>query len=273
MSWENPVTTWGHAGQTVPRAGDFNRIEGNTLYLKDEVDNLKSSVSNGKNSIATAITDMGQSASGGDSFATLANKIKAISNDANAVVGDVLSGKTFYQGGAKRTGNMVNRGAVTSTITTQNGQYTIPAGYHNGGGKITASFANLVAGNVKSGVNIGGVVGTLVEGMRIASGMNNYTSGNTIDITSVAFAPKFVICIIAYSSFGSPPNIFTDNYQRMIVLFDDTFVIPSFVTDRYSQKLSQLTKGTNPYEYQLRTNGFTYHAGTDSFYYNWYAFG
>jgi hypothetical protein len=38
MAWENPVTTWGHAGQTVPSAGDFNRIEGNTLYLKDVVD-------------------------------------------------------------------------------------------------------------------------------------------------------------------------------------------------------------------------------------------
>jgi|LSQX01.1.fsa_nt_gb microcystin-dependent protein len=41
MAWENPVTTWGHAGQTVPRAGDFNRIEGNTQYLKDEVDSHK----------------------------------------------------------------------------------------------------------------------------------------------------------------------------------------------------------------------------------------
>jgi hypothetical protein len=35
MSWENPVTTWGHAGQTVPRAGDFNRIEGNIQHLQD----------------------------------------------------------------------------------------------------------------------------------------------------------------------------------------------------------------------------------------------
>jgi len=35
MAWENPVTTWGHAGQTVPRAGDFNRIEGNIQHLQD----------------------------------------------------------------------------------------------------------------------------------------------------------------------------------------------------------------------------------------------
>jgi len=38
MAWENPITTWGQAGQTVPGATDFNRIEGNTQYLKDEID-------------------------------------------------------------------------------------------------------------------------------------------------------------------------------------------------------------------------------------------
>lgn len=37
-NWQNPITTWGQAGKTVPVAGDFNRIEGNTQYLKDEVD-------------------------------------------------------------------------------------------------------------------------------------------------------------------------------------------------------------------------------------------
>ena len=35
MAWENPVTTWGQAGKTVPGAGDFNRIEGNILHLQD----------------------------------------------------------------------------------------------------------------------------------------------------------------------------------------------------------------------------------------------
>jgi len=38
MAWETPKTNWGQAGQTVPVATDFNRIEGNTQYLKDEID-------------------------------------------------------------------------------------------------------------------------------------------------------------------------------------------------------------------------------------------
>lgn len=83
--------------------------------------------------------------------------------DATIVAGDVLSGKTGYKDGAKITGSMTNRGAVTNTITTQGGSYTIPSGYHSGSGKVTASFSNLSAGNVKKGVNVGGVVGTLRE--------------------------------------------------------------------------------------------------------------
>jgi hypothetical protein len=36
MAWENPVTTWGQAGQTVPGVDDFNRIEGNINDLNEK---------------------------------------------------------------------------------------------------------------------------------------------------------------------------------------------------------------------------------------------
>ena len=38
MAWQTPKTNWGQPGQTVPGADDFNRIEGNTQYLKDKID-------------------------------------------------------------------------------------------------------------------------------------------------------------------------------------------------------------------------------------------
>ncbi|SCY92864.1 hypothetical protein [Alkaliphilus peptidifermentans] len=86
--------------------------------------------------------------------------------------GEILTGKSaFANGGGKIAGTMPNRGTVNNTITTQNGQYTIPAGYHSGSGKITASFANLVPENIKRGVNIGGVVGS--------TGTFHTTSGTT----------------------------------------------------------------------------------------------
>lgn len=56
----------------------------------------------------------------------------------NAGTGDVLSGKTFANAnGDAYTGTMTNRGAVSQTINP-GGSYTIPAGYHNGSGNVTA---------------------------------------------------------------------------------------------------------------------------------------
>ena len=51
----------------------------------------------------------------------------------------VLIGKTYYNKDPKtrRAGTMPNRGAVAQELAA-GGSYTIPEGYHNGGGKVTA---------------------------------------------------------------------------------------------------------------------------------------
>lgn len=55
----------------------------------------------------------------------------------NAVAADVLTGKTFMNANGAETGSMVNNGAVSETLDA--GQsYTIPVGYHNGSGTVTA---------------------------------------------------------------------------------------------------------------------------------------
>lgn len=77
----------------------------------------------------------------------------------------VLAGTTI----AGTAGTMPNRGNVNQTLTQQGQEYTVPAGYHAGGGKVKAQFANLVPENVRSGVNIGGVVGEMTEGGSIVS--------------------------------------------------------------------------------------------------------
>ena len=57
---------------------------------------------------------------------------------ATATEGNVLAGNKFYAGGKTiKEGRMPNRGAISESIYP-GGSYTIPAGYHNGNGSVTA---------------------------------------------------------------------------------------------------------------------------------------
>ena len=56
----------------------------------------------------------------------------------NAQPSEVISGKTFENSNGPQTGTMPDNGAVTQTIQP-GGSYTIPAGYHNGSGVISAA--------------------------------------------------------------------------------------------------------------------------------------
>ena len=86
------------------------------------------------------------------------------SQDANVTVSEILSGKTAYARGTKLTGTMPNRGGQTSTISTVNQEVTIAQGYHDGSGKVSilsTEQAKLIAANIRQGITILGVEGTL----------------------------------------------------------------------------------------------------------------
>ena len=87
----------------------------------------------------------------------------ADTSDATASQGEILATKTAYVNGVKLTGNMPNNGANNVTITGTSGT-TIPAGYYDGSGKAqidSTSATNLIANNIRQGVTILGVEGTL----------------------------------------------------------------------------------------------------------------
>lgn len=84
--------------------------------------------------------------------------------DATVAAGEILSGKTAYARGAKVTGTMPNNGAVSKEITTVAEEYTVPQGYHDGSGKVKIAAteqAKLIATNIREGVTILGVEGTM----------------------------------------------------------------------------------------------------------------
>jgi len=93
----------------------------------------------------------------------------------NAVIGDVLSGKTFSNlGGTGLTGNMTNQGA-TNYAPSAGGQ-TISAGYYNGLGNVFGD-ADLSAENIKAGTEIFAVTGTFPSDGNATTG--DVKSGST----------------------------------------------------------------------------------------------
>ena len=83
--------------------------------------------------------------------------------DGNITSADVLNGKKGYNASGEVDGSMANNGATGGTISTKAGTVTIPAGYTTGGSVSISSAeqAKVIASNIKSGVTILGVPGSL----------------------------------------------------------------------------------------------------------------
>ena len=94
-------------------------------------------------------------------------------SDATVAVAEILKDKTAYARGAKIVGTMPNNGAKNYSISDLNDQ-TISLGFYDGSGKISidsAEKAKIIPANIKNGVSILGVQGTMTgqEDLQIQS--------------------------------------------------------------------------------------------------------
>ena len=86
----------------------------------------------------------------------------ADTSDGTVTADEMLSGAIGYKNGQKVTGTMPNNGGVEGEIDEKTEQYTIPAGYHDGSGKVGISSveqSKIIPSNIKAGISILGIEG------------------------------------------------------------------------------------------------------------------
>lgn len=122
-------------------AADSHVLSGKTYYNKDPKTRRAGTMPN-RGAVAQELA-AGGSYTVPEGYHNGGGKVTAKSlasqtGGATAADGDVLSGRTYWKDGVKRTGTMANRGAAGTSLNA-GGSYTIPAGYHNGSGRVTAN--------------------------------------------------------------------------------------------------------------------------------------
>lgn len=176
---------------------DLTEIRNKLISLDEGLSQCFTSVSSGKAALASALTDKGIPTDAAAAFNTLTANITKIGQNANAASASLLYGHSAYVGNTYIIGSMANMGAVTAALNC--GQsYTVPKGYHNGTGRITANSlasqtpATATAANLSKGatawVNGRIITGTGADNntaynQGYTDGMNDALSGADISYT------------------------------------------------------------------------------------------
>ena len=145
----------GKVAVSAVTATELSYLDGVTSAIQTQINNLKTSFQDGCDTLVAGCTTYGDTPAS-NSPSDIVTSIKNIYNNrynsgvtatkvGTATAAHVLSGKTFTNSsGVGITGTMTNNGAISQTLAA-NGSYTIPAGYHNGSGKVTQSLTTKAA--------------------------------------------------------------------------------------------------------------------------------
>ncbi len=211
--------------------------------------------------------------------------ILALSGDAGDSM--VLSGKTYYNTDPKqkRTGTMPNQGAKTAALNC-GGSYTIPAGYHNGSGKVTANGLASQTG-VQSGKTAAGAAQiqtgyeAWVNGGRVTGSMATMNGGTytpsssqqTISCSGKKMNSNIVISAIPskYVDITANQTVFSNGVCRLVkrvypylitrintssgTLWDSANIAPQSNYNIFMRGGSYGSNGGNAYNWYLLLDG------------------
>lgn len=129
-----------------------------------------------------------------------------------AVAAEILLGKTAHAKGAKLVGTMPNQGGKTLDITDKAAPVSIPMGFHDGSGKAQiaeAEAAKLIPANIREGITVLGVAGTMSGSENMKAQAKNATP---------TFAQQEILPDEGYNCLSSVtvaaiPVSYTDNEQ------------------------------------------------------------
>ncbi|MFR2534395.1 MAG: sulfocyanin-like copper-binding protein [Clostridia bacterium] len=134
--------------------------------LQKEIADLKAQIASKDIEVAELKKQVGEKEAKIQDLQNQLNNLNSLLSQTNVTADKILSGYKAYSGGKLLTGTMVNRGAVNSSLNCGE-SYTIPAGYHNGSGKI---MANSLASQTQS----------TADASKILLGYTAYVNGNKI---------------------------------------------------------------------------------------------
>lgn len=133
------------------------------------------------------------------------NNWDANTQSGNALPAEILSGQKAWVKGSEVTGTMPVVGATTLIISTTS-QITIPLGYHDGSGKVginSTELNKLISSNIKNGVTILGVEGTLTGSEMVSVTTKTVTPTTSVQVytppTGIDYFSQFTVNAIPYT--------------------------------------------------------------------------
>ena len=146
---------------------------------------------------------------------TYGNKVLLDVSGVTATESDVLTGKKIVNSdGDTKTGSMPNRGAVSQSLNTSTTSYTVPAGYHNGSGKVFITTQEKTVTSSTSAQTVTPDSGKVLSKVTI-SAMPTETKSATPSKTTQTITPSSGKLLSQVTVAAIPTNYIENGYKAI----------------------------------------------------------